>query len=125
MLYVAYRAHELYSTDVSRVRYISPYTLSGSTNGFLYHIYIPPYFRVTDNSEVEWKICNKLHDNILGYMRNNSSWLETGPYSVISEKQENGYSAYIKTGNTLIFIRGFPDFGGRAPSEDEKSVCAG
>ncbi len=122
-VYFSYRVYELISTEVSGFRYFSLFISGDSTNGLLYYLYDPPYFRVTGSGESKWKACEKIHENIFNYISSTSSWSEAGPYDVIAESQATGYAAYIKTKNTLLYVRGFPDYGGASPSEEEKSVC--
>lgn len=82
-----------------------------------------PYFKITDNDEAVWRVCEKLNEGLLSYIKNHLNWSDVGPYEVVSESYSSGYVAYIKTKDKLLFIRGGPDFGGDPPSEEEKNIC--
>lgn len=111
------------ATDVSGTRYFSLFISGKETNGFSYYQYWKPYLRITINSDVKPRICIKLDKKILSYTGGTESVLREGPYSVISESGEKAYSAYIKTGSSLLYVRGFPDFAGQGPDEGEKNIC--
>lgn len=125
IIYFRYGLYALFSVEVAGIRYISLF-VSGNiiNNGSSLILYERPYFKILDSNKAVWRVCEKLNENILGNIKsNNSDWSETGPYEVVSESYPNGYDAYIKTKNRLLYISGFPDFGGASPSEEEKNIC--
>lgn len=69
-------------------------------------------------------MCAKLDKNIWYYLNSVTTWRENGPYHVVNRATSNGYLAYIKANDKVIYVRGFPDFGGAGPSEAEKNICA-
>ena len=125
IIYFRYALYALFSVEVAGIRYFSLF-VSGDVinNGWSQILYERPYFKILDNDKAVWRICQKLNKNVLGGIKSSSDWSEIGPYEVVSESYSNGYVAYIKTKNRLLFINGFPDFGGASPSEEEKNICA-
>ena len=123
-IYFCYVLYAFFSAEVAGIRYISLFVSGGSPSWSSYYLFGRPYFKITDNNEAVWRVCEKLDKAILGYIENNSDWSETGPYEVVSESYPSGYVAYIKTKNRLLYIRGGPDFAGDPPSEEEKNICA-
>lgn len=76
-------------------------------------------------NNVKWVHCKKLNSNIEGFLGNYiSNWdQEKSSLHYISEKDVHGYRVYIKTLSRVIFLKGFSDFGGGTPSEEEKNIC--
>jgi hypothetical protein len=76
-------------------------------------------------NNVNWVSCKKLNSNIDGFLRNHiSNWDQEKSFlHFISEKDIYGYKVYIKTPSRIIFLKGFSDFGGSTPSEEEKNIC--
>lgn len=112
-------------TAVNGEKYYSLFVSGDSTNGYIHFIFKRPYYRFTNKEILEWKICHKLNKNLDSYLRNNmQDWgVTSGSVSIISESYPSGYKVYIRTNDKLIFVRGFPDFGGDPPNEKEKKIC--
>jgi hypothetical protein len=113
----------LLNPSVDGVKCYSLFVTGGSSNGYEYFLYRIPFLTLTTGDEKEWRLCTKLNKNIDGIIKSISNWTPNGPYYIVNKTYENGYSAYIKTDIGILFIRGFPDFGGVAPSEAEKKIC--
>jgi hypothetical protein len=74
---------------------------------------------------VKWASCKKLNRNVESFLSNYIfDWnKENSPLYYINEKETYSYKAYIKTPSRIIFLRGFSDFGGATPTEEEKNIC--
>jgi len=105
--------HKYYSLFVSDINL---------TNGYESVVFEQPYFKFSKkNNQVNWEDCNKINKILGSYLKN---WHQVKkPYKFVSEVYPSGYKAYIKTLDTIIFVRGFPDFGGVPPTEEEKKIC--
>jgi hypothetical protein len=113
----------LLSPSINGVKCYSLYVTGGSSNGFEYFLYRIPFLTLISGDDKEWRLCTKLNKNINDSIRNIPNWSPKAPYYIANKIYENGYYAYIKTDKGILFIRGFPDFGGVAPSEAEKKIC--
>lgn len=113
----------LTDTAVNGQKFYSFRVAGGVINGYAYYS-LERAFPDVDEKAVGWRQCKMLHKRIEGVLRRLEAFSPEGPYWVMSEAQEHGYKAYLKRRNALFFVRGFPDFGGAGPQEDEKNVCA-
>nr|NJM04540.1 hypothetical protein [Desulfobacula sp.] len=113
----------LLSPSINGVKCYSFCVTGGSSNGFEYFLYKSPFLTLITGDEKKWRLCTKLNKNINDILESISSWTPKAPYYIVNQIYDNGYSAYIKTDRGILFIRGFPDFGGVAPSEAEKTIC--
>lgn len=109
---------------IDGVKYYSLFVSEGSTNGGRYYLYEYPYLTFTNEKDDKWRVCSTLHKSVLGYIQHFTEWPEIGPYYVVSKSTSNTYFAYIKVDNKIIYVEGFPDFGGAGPTEEEKNICA-
>ena len=105
------------------VKYYSLFVQGGSTNGGAYYLFEYPYFTFTNEKDDKWRVCNTLHKSILDYIQHFTKWPETGPYYVVSSSTKSTYSAYIKANDKVVYVEGFPDFGGAGPTDEEKNIC--
>jgi len=108
---------------IDGVKYYSLFVSGGTYNGSGYYLYEYPYFTFTNEEDDKWRVCSTLHKRVLGYIQHFTEWPDTGPYYVVSRSTKNTYSAYIKVNNEIIYVVGFPDFGGAGPTEEEKAIC--
>ncbi len=109
---------------INGVKYYSLFVSGGSYNGGGYYLYEYPYLTFTNEKDDNWRVCNTLDEGILSYIKSFTPWPETGPYYVVSKSTKNTYFAYIKANNKVVYVEGFPDFGGAGPTEEEKKICA-
>jgi hypothetical protein len=121
--YALYLTYQVVSTDVSGARYGSFFIYGGSTNGWSYRVYSQPYLLVSNGREADWIICSVLDDTLADYLRSVAGWSGKAPFKVISEAGTKWYKAFIESNGRLIYVRGFPDYSGSIPSEDEKRIC--
>lgn len=113
----------LLSPSIDGVKCYSLFVKRGSSNGYAYFFYKFHLLTIVTGSEDAWRKCTKLDKNIKNITNSISGWPNHGPYYVVSGKTSNGYYAYIRADEKILFLRGFPDFGGAAPNEAEKNIC--
>lgn len=117
--------YALYSANVYGYKYFSS-NVDGQIgfNAFEVLIFKQPYFNITGNKKLNWNYCNEFDEHIKkDLIRYNQYVKEALPYRFIVEKTENSYKAFIDNGIAIIYISGFPDWGGGAPSLAEINVC--
>lgn len=112
-------------TNIGGYKYIGLVVHGGQTNGFSYLLFDYPYFELAEENAKPWKECKRLNESLQSYLRNFvEGWKpSTVGYLFVSESSSQGYRAYIRFNDRVIFVRGFPDFGGSPPNEQEKKIC--
>lgn len=112
------------NTEVGGRNFIGFAVEGNQTNGFAYIRYGRWHMQLEREGAVEWKQCRRLNRSLDGYLRNYvGDRIMHGSYMFISERDEHGYKAYIRSNDDVIFVWGFPDFGGTPPGEDEMRIC--
>lgn len=117
----AIQAFSSSDTLVDGVRIYSPFVSGGGGNGYAFYILHNPYLAT---ASPPWKPCASLYPSIRGYLKEASDMGATSSIEYFSQSSGSGYSAYLKLPSVIIFVRGFPDFGGQPPSDAEKKVCS-
>ena len=108
--------------QVEGLRYWSIRPEGKFTNGFSYLIFQDPF--LFGRELKPWQACTGLHPRIAQYLAS-SSWSEiTSPIEILREEKTDGYKAYLRSGEIIAYVRGFPDYGGDPPAEDEAFICA-
>ncbi len=128
LLVIFYFRHSLLSifsdTEVGGRKYIGLLVDGSKTNGFEYLEFNNLYFQIEKDNAKNWEKCSRLNKSLEGYFRELIKVQNTSThYKYVSDVEPSGYKAYISFNNRIIFVRGFPDFGGAPPSEEEKKIC--
>lgn len=111
-------------TEVAGRKYIGLFVDGGQTNGFSYLVFNYPYLQLEEDGAASWNGCGRLSHSLEGYLRNFvKGWKTNANYMFVSESNPHGYKAYIRVDERVVFVRGFPDFGGSPPDEQEKKIC--
>ena len=124
LIYFRHVPLALLSQRINGVKYYSLFVSGGETNGYAYYLYEYPYLTYSNSEEARWRVCSRLHKYVLSYIQSVTTWPETGPYYVANASTQNGFTAYIKANDKVIFVKSFPDYGGAGPTEEEKKICA-
>jgi len=112
-------------TEVKGWKYIGLDVDRGSTNGLEYYVFNGYYTELKSGDKSDWKPCSKLDKFLESYIRSFIKIEDSQEaYSYISESNPYGYSVYIRINGRVVFVRGFADFGGAFPSDDEKAICS-
>ena len=123
IVYFRHVPFALLSPSIDGVKCYSLFVSGGSSNGYAYFLYESPLLTIVTGNETVWRKCTKLNKNIDNIINNITDWPKNGPYYVANKATSNGYFAYIRIDKKVLYIRGFPDFGGAAPSDAEKNIC--
>ena len=118
----------LYGTSVKgqmyyslNVKWLSPWY----SNGYEVYVYKEPIYHLQGDT-TEWKKCDRLSSHLESQFIEvgNHEVFFNGPFEYLVEKHPWGYKAYIKSKDYLVYVRGYPDFGGVPPSNEKKAICA-
>lgn len=102
-------------------KYIGLFVDGHWSNGYSHLVFNEPYFRFGNK---ELSRCRHLDDRITGYLAIHiEGWKGRSNFAYISETKNSGYRAYIQSEEIVVYLAGFPDFGGTPPDDAEKRVC--
>lgn len=108
-------------TDVSDSKYVGLFVNGHWSNGYSHLVISEPYFRF---GNIELSSCSHLDERINGYLANHiEGWKGRTNFKYIFEIKNSGYRAYITSEEIVVYLAGFPDFGGATPDEAERRIC--
>ena len=108
---------------VQGLKFYSFFVRSDWTNGFAYAVLKRP-FAFARSGRWPWKPCQGLRKEFQTLMGLGPNDLKP-PLMILTESHSEGYTAFVRSSDSVIFLWGYPDFGGKAPTLEETHICHG